>query len=177
MAERVEGGDAGAEKGCRLDVAQRVGNTRECFGRGEKMIGVAPVVRDAAHATFAADDEVAAAAGVADETMATVPPHADAVAFMPAPHTGAERGDDACDLVAGHARELESRIAAGLHEQVAVANAARPNSNQDLTGAGRGNRPRAEDEWPVGGADLCEARHRVCLATVPCSVEGIRDRL
>ena len=69
--------------------------------------------------------------------MAAVPADAGAVAGLPARHAGADRVDDARDLVAGHARVFDPGKEALLREDVAVADAAGLDPHADLAGPGR----------------------------------------
>src|SRR6202022_1479519 len=124
VAERVVGGDSGAEQRRGFGGVQILGNARGGFVRDDDVLGVAAVVADAGDLLAFAVDEEALAAGVADEAMAAVPADAYPVALLPLGHVGADFLDPAGDLVARHARRRGAWIGAELHERVAVTDSA-----------------------------------------------------
>src|SRR5439155_16447685 len=80
VAQRVEGGEAGAHERGGVRGGQVRGDQRDGGGRGDQVIGVAAVERDAGHADAGlAGEEVRAAAGVAVPAVPGVPADADAL--------------------------------------------------------------------------------------------------
>jgi hypothetical protein len=111
-------------------------------------------VADAGNFFELAENEIAAAAGVARETMATVPPDSDALAGFPVGNVSADSVDAAGDFVSGNAWILEAGPMAFLYERVAVADAAGFDFNPDLGSAGLGDVPFDEFEITGRFADL-----------------------
>jgi hypothetical protein len=111
-------------------------------------------VADAGNFSELAENEIAAAAGIASETMAAVPSDADALAGFPVRNVGADSVDAAGDFVSGNAWILDARPMAFFCESVAVADAAGFDFNPDLGAAGFGNISFDEFEITSGFADL-----------------------
>jgi hypothetical protein len=81
-------------------------------------------VADAGNFSVLAENEIAAAAGIASETMAAVPPDADALAGFPVSNVGTDSVDAAGDFVSGNAWILDAGPIAFFYERVTVADAA-----------------------------------------------------
>ena len=154
VAERVEGGDAGAHEGSGIDGRQFIGEQSGCGGWGDHVIGIAAVEGDTGDLVGFAGEEIAAAAGLAASTIAAVPADADALADGPGRGIGADGVDEADDFVSGNARILNPGEEAVLGEDVAVADAARLDFDADLAGARLRDIPLDEFERTLGGGDL-----------------------
>ena len=83
VAQRVEGGDAGAEQRRGFDGIERVGHGGDRFPGRDHIFGVAAVVADAGPLFIDAVDEIAATALQAGEVVAAVPADADSLSFFP----------------------------------------------------------------------------------------------
>ena len=101
LRRAVEGGDSGAHQRTSVDGRQVVGNEGEGVGGGDDVVGVAAVVGDAGDLGVLAEDEVAAAAGLAVVAVAAMPAEADALAGLEDGDIGADGVDDSGDFVAG----------------------------------------------------------------------------
>src|SRR5205814_9642821 len=132
VAERVVGGDAGAEQRRGLGGVELLGNARGGFMRHHDVFGVAAVVADAGDLLALAVDEEALAAGVTDEAMAAVPAYAYPVALLPLGHVGADLLDATGDLVTRNARQRKAWIGAELHQRIAVTDTAGFHLDRDL---------------------------------------------
>jgi hypothetical protein len=111
-------------------------------------------VTDGCDFLVAAVNEIAAAAGIAGEIMATVPAHAYALARFPVGYIGADGVDAAGDFVSGNAWILEAGPLSFLYERVAVADAAGFDFDPDLGAAWVGDVSLDEFEITAGLADL-----------------------
>src|SRR4051812_35843658 len=81
VAERVEGGDAGAEEGRGFDGRERVGDAGDSGRGGDQVIRITAVGGHAGdEGGGAAGEEIAAAAGIAIPAIAAIPTDADALA-------------------------------------------------------------------------------------------------
>jgi hypothetical protein len=91
---------------------------------------------------------------VAGKIMSTVPADPNALALLPSNDTSAYRVDPAGDFVPRHARILKSRPETFLHQDIAVANAARLYFHANLPGTRL--RDIAFHQFPIstGFADL-----------------------
>jgi len=101
-----------------------------------------------------AENEIAAAAGIAGETMASVPSNADALAWLPVGNVGADCVDAARDFVSGNTWILDSGPMTFLYERIAVADATGFDFNSDLGAAGLGNVSFYDFEITTGFTDL-----------------------
>ncbi len=104
VAQRVEGGDAGAEQRGGIHVAQIVWDEREGIGRGYNVIRIAAVEADAGDLLVFAEDEIAAAAGRAIVAVAAVPTQSHALPYFEERHIRAHFVDHARHLMARNAR-------------------------------------------------------------------------
>ena len=109
VAQRVEGGEAGAHQRRGVRGGQFRGHQRERGRRGDHVVGVAAVERDAGHLDSGlAGEEIAAAAGVAVAAVPRVPADADALAGLPARRDVLAHGVDHADhFVPRNARVLD----------------------------------------------------------------------
>src|SRR5205814_10324736 len=87
---------------------------------------------DARYLRPLAVEEESLAAGIADEAVAAVPADTCPVAPLPLRHVGADLVDPSGDLVAGNARQLETRLGPHPDQRVAVTDAARFHLDADL---------------------------------------------
>ena len=109
VAQRVVGGDPGAQQRAGLDGRELVRDQGQRLDRGHHVLGIAAVVADAGNAGLAAGDEIAAPAAVAMAAMAAVPADADPLPDPPGPGALAQGVDHAGDLVAGDPRVGDAR--------------------------------------------------------------------
>jgi hypothetical protein len=101
-----------------------------------------------------AEDEVASAARWAVVAMASVPAQADTLARLEERHVGSDGVNDAGNLMARRAGELDAGPLAFFRKRVAVANAAGHHADADMTGAGLGKFFCYELERTAGGGYL-----------------------
>ena len=101
VAQRIEGGDPGAEQRAGLDGRELVRDQGQRLDRGHHVLGIAAIVADAGYAGLAAGDEIAAAAAVAMAAMPAIPADADPLPDLPGLGAVAQGVDHAGDLVAG----------------------------------------------------------------------------
>src|SRR5690242_1188782 len=94
VAERVERGDAGAQKRRRVGEVEPVRNRRDGDLRRDHVLGVAAVVGDAGDPRVLALQELAAQARVARTVVPAMPAEPDAIAGAKARRALAERVDD-----------------------------------------------------------------------------------
>jgi len=154
VAKRIENRDAGAKQRRGLgggDVIRDGGNR---LGGRNHVLRVTAVVADAGNFLVLAENEIAAAAGIASETMTAVPSDSDALAGFPIGNVRTDTVDAAGDFVSGNAWVLEAGPIAFLYERVAVADAAGLDLNPDLGATGLGNISFDEFEITAGFADL-----------------------
>jgi hypothetical protein len=111
-------------------------------------------VADAGNFSVLAENEIAAPAGIASETMAAVPSDADALAGFPVRNVGADSVDAAGNFMSRNAWILDAGPMAFFYERVAVADAAGLDFNPDLAAARLGNISFNEFESTAGFADL-----------------------
>ncbi len=138
IAQRVEGGDAGAEQRRRRRGIELVGDRGKRVDRRDHVIGIAAVIVDAGDFEIAAGDEIAAPAAVADEAGAAEPADADALPDLPGGDVGADGVDTAGDLVARHGGIVDAGKGAGRGEHIAMADAAGLDLDAHLARAGLG---------------------------------------
>src|SRR5439155_5063412 len=132
VAERVVGGDSGAEQGSGVLGVELLGDPRGGFVRDDDVLCVTAVEADARHLRPLAVEEESLAAGSADEAVTAVPADAYPVALLPLRDVGADLVDTPGDLVARNARQLETRIGPHLDQRVTVAEAAGFDLDADL---------------------------------------------
>jgi hypothetical protein len=151
VAERVEGGDAGAEQRSGVGVGEAFGHEGEGVGGGDDVVRVTAVVADAGEGLVFAEDEVAAAAGRALVAVASVPAETDALAGLEERDVGA---DDAGDFEAGRAWILDAGPLAFPGQRVAVTHTAGMHADAYVAGAGLGEFLFDELKRTAGGGDL-----------------------
>jgi hypothetical protein len=139
VAQRVEGGDAGAEKRGGFDGIKRIWHLGHGFRGGEHVLGVAAIVADAGNFLVSTMDEIAAAALEAGSVVPAVPPDTDALTLFPHRDAGADFVDDASDFVAGRTRIGDTREEAVFHKVFAEADTAGLNTDADLSCRRLGN--------------------------------------
>jgi hypothetical protein len=154
VAKRIENRDAGAQQRRGFGGGEIFWDGGDRLGGRNHVFRVTTVMTDGGNFFDLAVNEIAAAAGVASETMASVPSDPDALARFPVGDVGADGVDAACDFVSGNAWILEAGPMAFFDERVAVADAAGFDFNPDLSAAGFGNVPFDEFEITAGFADL-----------------------
>src|SRR4051794_36882311 len=162
VAQRVEGRHAGAHQRRGVWGGQPLGHHRECRHRGDHVVGVAAVERDAGHLHAGlAGEVVAPAAVVAGEAVPGVPTDADALAGLPPPRDVLAHGVDHTDhLVPRDAREGNAGPLALLGKDVAVADAAGLDLDPHGPWSRVGDRALDEFEGPAGAGDLRGAHVR-----------------
>jgi hypothetical protein len=111
-------------------------------------------VADAGDFLVLAENEIAAAAGVASETMTAVPPDSGALAGFPVGNVGTDSVDAAGDFVSGNAWILEAGPMAFLYERIAVTDTAGFDFDPHLIAGGFGNVSFDEFKITTGLADL-----------------------
>src|SRR5262245_49946320 len=139
MAQRVEGGKAGAKERAGIGGIERIGNAREGFDGSDHVLPVAAVEADAAHYFVFAIDEIAFAAGRAVAVMPAVPAHADAVTRFPSRDAGPKFINDASDFMAGNPRVAQAGPMAFLYDAVSHADSAGLDLDANLAGTRRRN--------------------------------------
>jgi hypothetical protein len=154
ISQRVIDGDAGAKQRRGFVGRQIVGYKRNRFGGNDDILGVTSVGVDGGDLLKLAVDEVAAAAGIAGETMAAMPSHADALAGLPLSYVRADGIDSSGNFVAGDAGILKARPASFLYDRIAVADAAGLDFDAHLAATGLGRRPFDNFKISTGFADL-----------------------
>jgi hypothetical protein len=150
----VVGGDAGTEERGGVNIIEAIGNECESVGWSDDVVGIAAVEGNSGDLAVFAEDEIAAAAGRTVITVAAVPTEAYALAWLEERHIGADRIDDAGDLMAGNARILDAGPITELGQRIAVADAAGLNPNANVAGAGIGKFSCDELKRSAGGGNL-----------------------
>jgi hypothetical protein len=154
VAKGIEDRDAGAQQRRGFGGREIFWDCGDRLGGRNHVFGVTAVVADAGNFSVLAENEIAAAAGIASETMAAVPPDADALAGFPVSNVGTDSVDAAGDFVSGNAWILDAGPIAFFYERVTVADAAGLDFNSYLGAAGFGNISFDEFEITAGFADL-----------------------
>jgi hypothetical protein len=154
VAKRIENRDAGAEQRRGFGGGEIFWDGGDRLGGRNHVFRVTAVVADGGNFLVLAENEIAAAAGVASETMTAVPSDADALAGFPVRNVSTDSVDAAGDFVSGNAWILEAGPMAFSYERVAVADAAGFDFNPDLAAARLGNISFDEFEITAGFADL-----------------------
>jgi hypothetical protein len=154
VAKRIENRDACAKQRRGLGRGDVVWDGCDRLGGRNHVFRVTAVVADGGNFLVLAENEIAAAAGIASETMTAVPPDSDAPAGFPVGNVSTDRVDAAGDFVSGNAWILEAGPMAFLYERVAVADAAGFDFNPDLGAAGLGDVSFDEFEITARFADL-----------------------
>ena len=168
VPQGVERRDAGAHERRGLGRGQPVGDPGERARRHRDVVLVAAVMGDPRNpGAEAAEEEVAPAAGIAVTAMPAMPADPDAIADVPAEDIGADGVHDACDLMAGHTRVLDSGPEPILRQRVAVADPAGLDPHAHETGAGHRNLALDHLEGPSRPRDLNRAhlRHDSSIGT------------
>jgi hypothetical protein len=157
--------DAGTEQRRGFGGGELVWDSGDRLGGRNHVFRVTAVMADAGNLSELAENEIAAAAGIAGETMAAVPSDSDALAGFPVSDIGADGVDAAGDFVSGNARILNVRPMAFLYERVAVADAAGFDFDPKLAAAGVRNVSFNEFQITAGFADLdsLHSRHSFFL--------------
>src|SRR6478609_5954874 len=83
IAERIEGGDAGAEQRCCPYRGKVVRDGGKCLLGRDHVVGIATVIGDARHLHDDAQDEIAPSAIGAHPAMTAMPADADALPHAP----------------------------------------------------------------------------------------------
>jgi hypothetical protein len=139
IAQRIEDSDAGTEQGRSFCCRQIIRHRGNRFCRDYDVLSVASIEGDAGNLSELAENKIAAAAGIALETVSAVPSYSDALAGLPLRNVGAECIDASCNLVTGHARILNARPVPFFHESIAVADSTSFNFDADLSASGLGS--------------------------------------
>ena len=124
-AQRIERRDSSTEERCGVGGRKLVGDLGQRLHRRHHVLRIAAVVADTRNAHVAAKHEIPGAAGVAVAAVAAKPADAHALPHLPLTHARPERIDHARDFVPRDPRQLETRPQRFLHDDVAVADAAR----------------------------------------------------
>jgi hypothetical protein len=154
VAKGVENCDAGTKQRRGFGGGEIVWDGSDRLGGRNHVFRVTAIMADAGNFVKRAANEIAAAAGIAGKTMASVPSNSDALSGFPVCNVGADGVDAARDFVAGNAWILEAGPMAFFYERVAVADAAGFDFNPDLAAGGLGNVPFDEFEITASFADL-----------------------
>jgi hypothetical protein len=93
-------------KRSRLLRGEIIGNYSKRFGPRDHVFGVAAVEIEPGDLAINAHREIAAPAGIADETMTTMPTDTDPLTLFPARDAVADRIDSPGNLMTRHARIL-----------------------------------------------------------------------
>src|SRR5229473_1352621 len=124
VAQRVEGGDAGAEEWCRGNRIERIGHGGECLLRRHHVFGVPAVIAEAADEPVLAEDEVARAAGLANAAVPAVPADPNPLARLPGGHALADGIHPSDHLMTGDPRVDHAGKLPFLDERIRVTDAA-----------------------------------------------------
>src|SRR5229473_1837507 len=124
VAQRVEGGDAGAEEWCRGNRIERIGHGGECLLRRHHVFGVPAVIAEAADEPVLTQDEVARAAGLANAAVPAVPADPNPLARLPGGHALADGIHPSDHLMAGDPRVDHAGKLPFLDERIRVTDAA-----------------------------------------------------
>jgi hypothetical protein len=154
IAERIENRDTGTKQRRGFGGGEIVGDGGNRLGGRDHVFLVTAVMADAGNFFELAIDEIAAAAGIAGETMATVPSDSNALAGFPVGNVSADGVDAASNFVSRDAWILDAWPIAFLYQRIAVADAAGFDFNSDLAAAGLRNISFDEFEITAGFADL-----------------------
>ena len=178
MAQRIEGGNSGAEERAGFGGVESTGHERDAFVSSNHILSIAAINVEAGDFFVGAGDEIAATAGFTDEAVSTVPAYADAIAFLPLGDAIADGIDYAGNLVARDARVDEAGPVAVFDEVVAEADTTGLDFDADF--AWTGLRDVALDQFEVGSGlgHLCDEilRHRFSLPVVEWLADS-KDRL
>src|SRR5262249_32164241 len=108
----------------------------------DHVLGIAAIDSDPSDFGEAlAPEELAAPARIAISAVSAIPANTHALSRRPESHTGADRVDEADDLVTGHARICEQGKASFFREAVAVTHTASLDFDSDHSRTWRGNVP------------------------------------
>jgi len=137
VAQGVEGRDARAHQGRRIDVRQIFRNARQRFRPGDHEIGISAVGSDAGNQTLGlARERVATTARVAIAAIAAMPAHFDPLSRGPSPYVGTDGIDDPDYLMAWHPRILNAGHQTVFGVAVAMADTAGLDLYPDRSGPG-----------------------------------------
>src|SRR6267378_2846432 len=132
VAQRVEGGKAGAEEWRRGHGIEGVGHRGERLLGRHHVFGVPAVVAEAADESLLAEDEVARAAGLAHAVVPAVPADPDPLARLPDGHPFAHGIHASGHLMAGDPRVDHAGVVTLPDEGVGVTDAASVDGNPYL---------------------------------------------
>ncbi len=163
MPQRVVGRNTRAEQGSGFFGRQTIRNGGNRLGWRNHVFGIASIKTQGRDFLILANDELTAAAGIANETMPSMPAYASALAGLPERHVRPYRVNSPSNFMPGHARVPQSRPVSLFYQQVAVANAAGLDLNSHLAPAWV--RDRALDEFEISsGAAYLDDFHVSDLA-------------
>src|SRR5579864_4623431 len=100
IAQSVEYGDSGTQQRSGLVSGKIVGHRSDSLSTDDHIFGIAPVEVDGSNFFVLAQNEVAAAAGIALKAVAAVPSHTNSLPGLPQCDVGTDRVDASGDLVA-----------------------------------------------------------------------------
>jgi hypothetical protein len=155
MAQRIEYGNAGAEQGRSFVRRKIVGHGRNRFGWDDHIFRVSAVKADSGNLFKLAENELTAAAGIADKAVSAMPADTHALAGLPLRYIGANHVDAPGNLVARNARVLQPGKSRLLDDGIAVTDTAGFYFDPDLGAARLRDRTLNDFEVSTRFADLC----------------------
>lgn len=167
VAQRVVGGDAGAQQRRCVHVFEAVGDGNERLDGSDHVLLIAAVVADAGDLLIAAIDKIAAAALATGVVVAAMPADAGTLALLPGSHTATDFINDPRHFMSWNAGILDSGPRAFDGERVAVADATGLDFDPHLSRAGRGDCAFDDLETGARFANL-RGLHRCCCDCSGC---------
>jgi hypothetical protein len=164
VAQRVERGDARAQKRRRVRRIERIGNPRQRLYRGYHVLFIASVEVYAGHLRIGTVRKISAAARQARAVLPGMPAHAYTVALFPVRDAGAECVDHARDFMSWDSRIGEAGPPTFLGEHIAVAYATCLDADSHLPGPWLRNFPLDDLEFSPGVRHLNDLHLRHVLS-------------
>jgi hypothetical protein len=158
VAQRVERRDARAHQRRGFGGADVIGDRREACERHHDILLITAVHGNAGDLLVRTGDEAAAPARVAVAAICAEPSDADPLSCLPPWHVGADRVDDAGDLVSGHARIGDAWPVSFFCQRIAVTQAARLHLDTDFARTRLRNRP-VDHLKPTAGPAYLHCAH------------------
>src|SRR5579864_1576686 len=124
MTQSIEGSDTSAQERGSIFSSKPVGNRGQRLRRGDHVLRVTAVEREARDRTDAAQHEISATAGRAHPAVAAIPAHSDTLTLFPCRDRRTHFIDYTCDFMTWHAWVLQPWPIPFFHHLVTVAHAA-----------------------------------------------------
>jgi hypothetical protein len=146
--------DSRTEQRSRFIGRHIVGHRSDCLGVGDHVLGISAIEVDSGDFLDLAIDEITTSAGIANETVSTMPSDSHALARFPESDIWPDRIDASGNLVPGNTWILNTGKMAFFDERIAVADSTSLNLNTDLTACRLRDRTFDDFEISTWFADL-----------------------